>query len=114
MRFNSGFTIIEALVTVAVLAILSVAVVTFLPLVVNVNRSSVVDQQSTTLVKGYFEDLRRAWSDPAAYEAGDPGTLSAASGCDTPQVSSPATGDAYKTVSLTCETTTYLLRLGRP
>ena len=76
-----GLTLVEVLLTMVLIAVLSAAVVTVLPNVLQLNRRSATDQATTVDAKGYFESLRADWRDKGTYDAG---TLPAApTGCMT-------------------------------
>ena len=54
---SDGLTLVEVLVAIAMLAIISVSVVGFLPTIVTVNRSASGEQRVTAASKGFFEGV---------------------------------------------------------
>lgn len=115
MSGRKGFTLIEMLVAIALLAIISAALIAFMPTIVTLNRRSSQEQEITVATKGFFEEVRSSWTDRDTFDAG---TLPASpEGC-TADVSDPDTGapGIRKRVSLTCDglTTPFVAEFGRP
>ncbi|WP_309571803.1 prepilin-type N-terminal cleavage/methylation domain-containing protein [Deinococcus sp.] len=63
---NQGLTLVEVLVSIAIFAVLSVAVLSTLPGILKVNRQSRDDQGVTVVGKAYLENVRAKWNDPTA------------------------------------------------
>lgn len=115
MKRIIGFTLIEMLVAIVLLAIISAALIAFMPAIVTLNRRSSQEQEITVAAKSFFEEVRRTWT---ARDAFDAGTLPASpEGC-TAQVSDPDAGapGIRHRVTLTCEglTTPFITDFGRP
>lgn len=131
MKKSSGFTLVEMLVAIALLAIIGAALVTFLPTIVTLNRNSTGEQEITVDAKRFFESVRQAWQDGGHFEAGtipienEDGTEEtvalegyAVSDACTVSVMDPDAGSPgiRKRVTLTCDgvSTPFIAEFGNP
>lgn len=127
---------IEMLVSIALLGIISSALIAFLPTIVSMNRQSNEDQRVTVDAKRVAETLRAEWSSNAtAYDSETLGgsdlatylnsetaghCTAAVAGSDQVSggfsASSPPTNAATirKQVTLTCDAQAFVLEVGRP
>lgn len=137
MKKSSGFTLVEMLVAIALLAIIGAALVTFLPTIVTLNRTATVDQGTTVFAKRFFENVRRSWQVSGNFDSGTiivknadgteqtlvlSGTetnVASSTGC-TAVAADPDSGvytpPVRKRVALACQngTSTFVAEFGRP
>ena len=133
---KAGFTVIEMLVSIALLGVISSALVAFLPTIVSMNRQSNEEQQVTVDAKRAFETLRAEWAgDANAFDNETLGSVGLSSYLNSETAgrctgavvgsgqadggfvsSSPPTSDTTlrKQVTLTCDGLPFVLELGRP
>lgn len=121
---QQGLTLIEVLVSLAIFAIVSVAVLAMFPTIFKLNSQTRADQAVTISAKQFMENVRVNYSTKAGFDAGT--MPPKPSDCSTPTVtdqlsatSGMATMVVVKRVSLTCTPTnqptqTFVLDLGRP
>lgn len=76
MRGERGFTLVEVLVAIAILAILGSVMVGMLPLITRTTQASSIDTVQTQQAISVFERIAFAWSNPGAWNDGivDDGT----------------------------------------
>lgn len=65
---NQGFTLIEILVAIAILAVISLAVGALFPPVMRLNATSTGEQRATLASKAYFEALRGELRDNTKFD----------------------------------------------
>ncbi|MDZ7704995.1 MAG: prepilin-type N-terminal cleavage/methylation domain-containing protein [Trueperaceae bacterium] len=93
-RQNSGFTIIEVLVAIVILGVITAAVLTLLPTVVEINQDSASDVDVTIEARSYLETVRATLPVVAAENTANEETAFA-------RIANSATGnyqDLYTTV----------------
>jgi prepilin-type N-terminal cleavage/methylation domain-containing protein len=69
MTEQRGMTVIEVLIAMAILAIVSAAIVSAMPTVSAVNRAAVDSLDVTVVAKSYFEVVAKEWDTRTAFDA---------------------------------------------
>ena len=115
MKSCRGFTLIEMLVAIALLSIIGMALISFLPTIVTLNRNSTQDQEITVAAKQFFEEVRRDWATPTTFEAGT--IPNPPEGCSA-SIQDPDSGapGIRKRVTLACDdgASSFVAEFGRP
>jgi prepilin-type N-terminal cleavage/methylation domain-containing protein len=75
---QSGFSLIELLIAMAIIGMIATALMAFMPTMTRMNRNTRADQEITTAAKRFMEEVRGAWLDPAD----GPGNFDAATFAD--------------------------------
>lgn len=115
-----GLTLIEVLVSIAIFAIVSVAVLAMFPTIFKLNSKTRADQAVTISAKQFMENLRVKYSTRAGFDNGAlPDNPSDCTGTVNNQPISSLPAGTIKRVTLTCTppnqpTQTFVLDLGRP
>jgi prepilin-type N-terminal cleavage/methylation domain-containing protein len=99
---SQGLTLVEVLVSIAIFAILSIAVLSSLPGILKVNRQSRDDQGVTVAGKAYLENVRTLWSDPRTVIDPVTGTSTTIGQTNFDVGTLPASPDSSKTNGYTC------------
>lgn len=104
----AGFTVIEILVSIALLAVVVVSVLSLLPGLARANAATSDEQRATLVAKSYFEQAAAFYATPANYDSAAPLPENTTGGlsCTAPLVtgmSADAAGQVnLKRVTLVC------------
>ncbi|WP_168734658.1 type II secretion system protein J [Deinococcus sp. KSM4-11] len=99
-----GLTLVEVLVSIAIFAVLSIAVLSSLPGVLKVNRQSRDDQGVTVAGKAYLEKVRAKWDDPTPSTDPTTGKTTTAGQTNFDASTLPTLPDSAKMNGYTCAT----------
>ena len=70
MKRTEGFTLIEAIVAMTLLAVVGVALTAMLPLITRNTQAATIDTSESQKAISIFEQIARDWSNPGAWSNG--------------------------------------------
>lgn len=125
----TGLTLVEVLVALALLGVMSAAIVGTFSLTATLNREAATDVDDARTVRSATERIRLEWTDPELYESMTIGTTDGLTvdqyvreqlggDCSAEVLQDPIVPDAVRIVRITCRegdaARTYDLEFGRP
>ncbi len=70
MKRSDGFTLIEAIVAMTLLAIVGVSLTAMLPMITRNTQAATIDTSESQKAISIFEQIARDWSNPGAWSSG--------------------------------------------
>lgn len=112
MNRHKGFTLVEILIAIAILAVVVSATLAITAGIANVNRNASEHQEDVVRIKAFVESVKETWRDESMFEAG--------STANTPALPTECTANSVlegdlRTLTVTCgDEGAFSLAVARP